>query len=125
MKKADEILTEARTLIEKGWTQGKYARDADGNPISEKDPNACEWCALGAVYAAAGLDLDSYIIGNGNIEVDIALKSLCFTIPHIEVDNDTGFYPTTEISEFNDNKETTQNTIFSWFTRAIDEIQLS
>ena len=47
-----EIFVNARGLIEKGWTQKAYARDANGDVVFPKDPNACEWCAMGALDAA-------------------------------------------------------------------------
>jgi hypothetical protein len=45
-------LREARALIERGWTQGHFARDEDGYPEHEGSPDAVCWCAMGAMSAA-------------------------------------------------------------------------
>ena len=45
-----EILTEARRLIEgKGWTQGAFARNCDGERIGLDDPCAARFCSIGAL----------------------------------------------------------------------------
>ena len=44
-----EILIKARGFIERGWTQRASARAAEGYPVRSKSPNACEWCASGAI----------------------------------------------------------------------------
>jgi hypothetical protein len=46
-----EILREARAKIEKGWCQGYYARDKDGNQTSYDNPNAEAFCSSGAVWS--------------------------------------------------------------------------
>lgn len=32
------------------WTKHHTAIDRKGNPVSEKVPDACAWCALGYIY---------------------------------------------------------------------------
>lgn len=49
-------LQEARTLIQKGWARGKFAKDAKNKPISFDDPNAAKFCSVGAL---------SRVVGNG------------------------------------------------------------
>lgn len=44
-------LIAARALIERGWCQRNYATDARGLAVEERDPSACAWCVLGAVWA--------------------------------------------------------------------------
>lgn len=39
----------ARALIEKGWARGTYATNADGRPVGINDPDACNFCAVGAL----------------------------------------------------------------------------
>jgi len=48
------ILERALAIIEdpERWTQGAYARHANGNPIGPLEENACRWCALGALEKA-------------------------------------------------------------------------
>lgn len=52
---ACEILVKARELIAdpKRWTQGVYARDADGCFVSATSPSSASWCSVGAVLCAA------------------------------------------------------------------------
>lgn len=45
-------LTEARKLLEKGWTQRAYARNANGVAVDEGSPNACSFCVTGALNRA-------------------------------------------------------------------------
>lgn len=50
LKKTEkEILTEARDLIVKGWTQGTYARDCQGDSCYVHSPHATCFCVLGAI----------------------------------------------------------------------------
>lgn len=54
-----EILRAAKALIDtpEKWTQGKYARDAEGHALDHsKDgfAGAVCYCAVGALWAAAG-----------------------------------------------------------------------
>jgi hypothetical protein len=52
-----EILTNARALIAKGWTQGHYARMASGYPCHENSQRAVSWCLVGAVCRAGEIYL--------------------------------------------------------------------
>lgn len=49
--KVSEVLTQARAaIVEKGWTQGAYMKDADGFSVYETQrETACAFCLLGAV----------------------------------------------------------------------------
>jgi hypothetical protein len=38
-------------FIRRGWTQGDFARDHNGNSVHFSSPNAVCWCAVGAVKA--------------------------------------------------------------------------
>lgn len=44
-----EKLREARALIERGWCQDDPAQDANRNLVCETDPDACRFCAFGAM----------------------------------------------------------------------------
>lgn len=58
---AVDVLMEARAYIEKGWCQDALALAHDGKhlPVGSSvwsqalDPNAAQWCALGALIRAA------------------------------------------------------------------------
>jgi hypothetical protein len=49
-------LQEARELIVKKerWTQGVFARDTTGEAVPPTYPDACQWCALGALRKITG-----------------------------------------------------------------------
>lgn len=51
-----EILTRAKALIQdpKNWTQGEYARSAEGIPIGERHPRATCFCSMGAIRRVTG-----------------------------------------------------------------------
>jgi hypothetical protein len=53
---AVKALVEARAMVAMGWTQGVYARDADGNDIEDCDDtrDAACWCASGALHLSGG-----------------------------------------------------------------------
>jgi hypothetical protein len=53
-----DILTKAAELLESSptaWTQNHIARDEGGWPDKANSPNACSWCALGAIAKAQNL----------------------------------------------------------------------
>lgn len=47
-----QVLIRARKLIKKGWTQKVMARNKYGHTVSLENPNACRFCALGALAKA-------------------------------------------------------------------------
>lgn len=49
MKTSDHLIA-GRAVLEKGFTQGAYARDADGDPVVENSQYAVCWCSLGALF---------------------------------------------------------------------------
>lgn len=48
---AAAFLTRVADRLERGWTQGAYARGADENSIDFTDARAVCWCLEGAFYA--------------------------------------------------------------------------
>ena len=52
MKNLQHLLALATTYVERGWTQKAMARNAKGQEVGCEDPNACEWCLLGALNLA-------------------------------------------------------------------------
>ena len=48
-----EILTVAIQYLDRGWTRGFLARNDAGDAVSPRDAEACSWCAVGALQAAA------------------------------------------------------------------------
>ena len=56
MAPASDVLIRALDLLEDGgWTQGTYARNAEGLSIGTYDPTAVSYCAHGAIFAAGDL----------------------------------------------------------------------
>lgn len=45
------LLIRARGFIERGWSRGTYARDANGSIVPPHSPKAVCWCAVGALIA--------------------------------------------------------------------------
>ncbi|PZO78472.1 MAG: hypothetical protein DI629_12305 [Mesorhizobium amorphae] len=59
-----EVLVKARELIAtpENWTQQAYARAEDGFELGQGfDARACKWCALGAIEAVTGCEIDDGI----------------------------------------------------------------
>lgn len=48
MSETVESLKCARSLIEKGWTKGAFARDAEGTQVVLNDAKATAFCIIGA-----------------------------------------------------------------------------
>jgi hypothetical protein len=61
-KSALDVLVAARALIEKpeNWTQGAAAQDSKGRRVHPHHPEACRWCALGALTRAGDRAQDGY-----------------------------------------------------------------
>ena len=67
---ARDLAREAARLVRGGWTQGASARNVRGQTVSPEAPDACSWCATGALDAACGR-----LYGSLNIyRVGIALE---------------------------------------------------
>jgi hypothetical protein len=90
-------LREARALIERGWTQGGYARTVGGRIIGPKEAKASCWCSLGAIFAVTDVD-DCYLVANA---VEDAAE-------------------TENIVHWNDAPERTQADVLAAFDRAIE-----
>lgn len=54
-----EALVIARSLVEKGWTQGVMARTNTGVSVNIKNPAAVCWCTAGAMLAGSPAADDS------------------------------------------------------------------
>lgn len=53
--KPSELLTKAKAVISdpKHWAQGWYAKDAKGQSVGPRKPEAVCWCSLGALEKVA------------------------------------------------------------------------
>ena len=53
--KPSELLIKAKAVIAdpKHWTQGSYAKDAEGRNVGPAKPDAVCWCSIGAIDKVA------------------------------------------------------------------------
>ena len=100
-----EVLTEARSYIEKGWTQRSFARDEYGKPVDGRDPEACEWCAMGAIWK---------VVGYSGTEAYQEARDLIYSL--------VDFVDFNTVSQFNDHADTTQADVLALFDKAIKGI---
>ena len=49
---AARVLDCAAGYVDRGWTQGHAAVDAEGLTVASDSPRACSWCMYGAMLAA-------------------------------------------------------------------------
>jgi hypothetical protein len=77
---AAEKLDEARVLIERGWTQGEYARGEKGSSVDYLKDKATCFCAAGAIGAVnkhwptsslPGMRYLSLAVGGDGDEADV------------------------------------------------------
>jgi TolB-like protein len=48
-----QVLKAARELIAKYWTQGDFARNAEGLRVDTRSKDATSWCVMGAIHKSA------------------------------------------------------------------------
>jgi hypothetical protein len=96
-------LREARALIERGWTQGEYARDKTGRSVDFLRHDATCVCAAGAVGAA-----------NGHWPTS-SLPGMRFLSLAVGGDGDES-----DVLQWNDAPERTQADVLAAFDRAIE-----
>ena len=97
-----EILIKARSLIEKGWTKGCFARDAKGDHVDPTESSACKWCTTGAIWRVVGYD--------GRVKYQEACSVL----------DDLVCSDFNNVTQFNDYPETTQAGVLNLFDKAIE-----
>ena len=51
-----EVLEGAIENLKRGWTQGIYARNKEGQPVGVLNKEACQWCLRGALKRASEFD---------------------------------------------------------------------
>lgn len=57
---AEILLKAAEFLTDERWTQGDLSRDAQGNEVYHDSPDACRWCANGALRKVTDDDEQEY-----------------------------------------------------------------
>ena len=97
MKTKDVLIKARAVLVKKGWNQRSYAQDKDGNETFYASPEACSFCAAGAVMAATS---------NGG-ERNRAVARLVDLIPW------------NNVTRWNDDQDRTKRQVLALYTRAI------
>jgi len=97
-----QILQEARALLARGWCQGYFAKDEAGHNVTENDPGAVCWCAVGATLRAA------HVLRFDNSEALLALRVLGAEIRSWVIPN------------WNDAEGRTKEEVLAAFDRAIE-----
>lgn len=114
MTSAVEVLTKARALIEKGWTQGTNARQKNNRETSPQSKTACKFCAIGAMVREANLEsLFSRDRRSLATRLDHALAKVH---PEFIPDEDNSLRA---IAQFNDLPTTTKEQILEVYDHAI------
>ena len=76
-----EVLIGARWLISDParWTKRSYARDRNDQPCDLKGTEACSWCAVGAIHAAAAIFTDGGKVLGGAAVASFAKTNFLFS----------------------------------------------
>ncbi len=104
-----KFLTEARVLIqdEKSWCKKSPARNKRGIGVFVDSPEACQFCAIGALAKVAEAN-------HGRFE-----NNLVYTMALDHLSKQLEWRP---ITDFNDDPKTTHQDILSLFDKAIQAI---
>lgn len=109
MSKTKDVLLRAKEiLLTKGWAKGFYARDSDNRACSVYNPEACKYCLLGAIHVATSeitfdqpYSVTRDLVGN----TVTLLESKLHTI----------------VPTFNDDPNTTLESVVSFIDRVLSE----
>ena len=104
-----DVLIKARTLIshKDNWIQQQYAEDKNGLVRAPRDPRACKFCAIGAIYAVI----------DDEIKKQNAIKALAQF-----ADRWTSEYEDKIVVAFNDDEETTHEEVLEVYNKAIEAL---
>ncbi len=98
-----DVLVDARGLVQAGWTQGAYARNAAGKCTIPSDSDAVSFCALGALAKL------------------VSRESWLFTPARKALESALG---TTAVSEWNDEPGRTREEVLAVFDGAITSMSV-
>lgn len=103
------LLKKAKALISdpNAWIRGHAGTDKSGLPVRANHPDACRWCALGALWKAADYDTREAIYCE-IVDAEVCLESAL------------GVSLITGIARYNDDPETTHTDVMSLYDRAIE-----
>ena len=107
-KTVEQVLQEARVLIDKGWIKGSFACNESMIAVDTTDEKASCFCILGALRRVEGLsDLDRCYTDNYTSAREVILEVL--------KPRGYDFIPT-----FNDSEDTTKEDVLKVFDEAIE-----
>ena len=62
-------------LLQTGWCQGDYARNENHADVSPDNPNASEFCTVGALQRVYGVNKNQYVAAVRKVEAAIRKQS--------------------------------------------------
>jgi hypothetical protein len=83
MMKAYELLDSPEKLC-----KGTVARNPSGQPVNANDPDACQWCAIGAILACYGASAKDYEVPLQKLRAYISARTQTGYISEFSDDND-------------------------------------
>lgn len=101
-----ETLQAARSLIAKGWIKGDAACTIDGTPVVPWDDNAVAFCTAGALVAVDRTSGFSGVYGT-------------YVRPYARQALTEALNGKLELTDFNDDPETTKKDVLALYDRAI------
>lgn len=114
--KTSELLERAKALIEDEahWTKGTYARAADGKSMEYCNPDACSFCAEGAIRHVAFTDKTDSIVDSKYWEAEGFLDDEAERMLR-----ERGHMSGSCAITFNDRDDTTHALVLELYDRAI------
>lgn len=111
-----EALLEARSLVEKGWVQGKYATNQNGWKVGVTESDATNFCMLGSLERV----LENRYIESTMNPYDCLWQGVMKLYPSemAQIIENTNM-PSAWLDEFNDANTTTKEQILNVFDAAI------
>lgn len=103
------LLTKARAVIERGWCQGAFARDAQGQPVAPTDPLAETFCIRGATRVIEPTNDDLRLVAHSYLEDVIKART---------------YRVYSSLASYNDYPSRTQAEVLAVFDAAISQVAL-
>lgn len=111
---AAQILRAAAEIVERGWTQGEFARDEGYRATGHESADAVCWCATGAIRRAAG-DTDRRV-------VYVAQSALADAAVGPAPDDDFERDAAADVENWNDEARRTADDVAEAMRRAADTL---
>lgn len=105
-----KVLRKARDALAKGWTQGHWALNKNGDEVESISPEACFFCTIGAVDHALGNASEAIFCEVFEIQ-NFLVSSLPDSCKRREDSDD--------LIDYNDHPDTTHEDVLALFDRAI------